>query len=124
MATWAGSRAAGSDELALADALRASLNTLPVVALLAGLAIGLFGLAPRLTTAVPLAVAVGGFVLYLLGPALEWPGWVLDLSPFTHLAMVPAQPWAWTAAVVMSSIGVALAVAGALGFRRRDIGTA
>ena len=122
-AIWAGARAAGSDELALADALRASLNTLPVVALLAGLAVGLFGLAPRLTTAIPLAVAVGGFVLYLLGPALEWPGWVLDLSSFTHLAMVPAQPWAWTAAVVMSSIGVALAVAGALGFRRRDIRT-
>jgi ABC-2 type transport system permease protein len=123
VAMWAGSRGTGSDELALGAALRASLNTLPVVALIAGLAVGLFGLAPRLGTAVSLAVAVGGFVLYLLGPALAWPSWVLDLSPFTHLAMVPAEPWAWTAAIVMSGTGVVLAVVGALAFRRRDIRT-
>jgi ABC-2 type transport system permease protein len=124
VATWAGALAAGSDELALVDALAASANTLPVVAVVAGLTIALYGVAPRLTVPVPLAVAVGGFVLYLLGPALKWPGWVLDLSPFTHLAMVPQQSWAVTAAVVMSVAAVALAAVGALAFRRRDLSTA
>ena len=122
VATWAGARVAGSDQLTLANALAASLNTLPVVALVAGLTVGMFGVAPRLTVPVPLSVVVGSFVLYLLGPALKWPDWALNLSPFTHLAMVPQQPWASTAAVVMIGIGIALAAAGAMTFRRRDLG--
>ena len=124
VATWAGALAAGSDELALVDALAASANTLPVVAVVAGLTIALYGVAPRLTVPVPLAVAVGGFVLYLLGPALKWPGWVLDLSPFTHLAMVPQQSWAVTAAVVMAAAALALAAAGASPSGVRDLSTA
>ncbi|MGB8382336.1 MAG: hypothetical protein WCG47_14035, partial [Dermatophilaceae bacterium] len=105
VATWAGARVAGSDELTLANALGASLNTLPVVALVAGLTVGTFGVAPRLTVPVPLAVSVVSFVLYMLGPALKWPDWALNLSPFTHLAMVPQQAWASTAALVMIGIG-------------------
>ncbi len=122
-AMWAGARAAGSTNLSLSDTLAASLNTLPVVVLMTGLAVGMYGLVPRLTVSVPTTVALVGFVLYLLGPALEWPQWALDLSPFTHLAMVPAESWAATAAVVMSGLGVALAAGGALAFRRRDVGT-
>lgn len=122
-AMWAGALAAGSDDLGLANALEANLNALPVVALVAGLTVGIYGVAPRLTVAVPLALVVGSFVLYLLGPALKWPDWALDISPFTHLAMVPQQAWAGTAALVMCGIGVAVAVAGAVAFRRRDLGT-
>jgi ABC-2 type transport system permease protein len=123
VATWGGARAAGSHELDLVDATAASANTLPVVALVAGLTIGLYGVAPRLTVPVPLAVTVGSFVLYLLGPALKWPGWVLDLSPFTHLAMVPQEAWAVTAAAVMSAVAVALTAVGAVAFGRRDLTT-
>lgn len=122
VATWAGARAAGSDELPFGDALGASLNTLPVVVLVAGITIGMFGVAPRLTVPVPLAVVVGTFVLYLLGPALKWPDWALNLSPFTHLAMVPQQGWASTGALVMCGIGLALTAGGSVAFRRRDLG--
>lgn len=122
VAMWAGARVAGSDELSLADSLGASLNTLPVVVLVAGLTVGIYGVAPRLTVPVPLAVSVGGFVLYLLGPALNSPAWALNTSAFTHLALVPQQPWAGTAALVMCGIGVALAAAGSTTFRRRDVG--
>ncbi len=118
---WAGARLAGSSALTLSDTLRSSLNTLPVVALVGGLSVALFGLLPRPTVAVPTTLAPAGFVLYLLGPALEWPPWALDLSPFTHLAMVPAEPWHVTGAVVMTGLAVGLVAVGALGFRVRDI---
>lgn len=121
-ATWAGARIAGSDELRLADALAASANTLSVVVLVGGITVGIYGAAPRLTVPVPLAVVVGTFVLYLLGPALGWPDGVLNLSPFTHLALVPQQAWAGAAAVVMCGIGLALTTVGAVAFRRRDLG--
>jgi ABC-2 type transport system permease protein len=124
VATWAGALVAGSGDLDLANALEASLNTLPVVVLMGGLTVGIYGVVPRLTVSVPLALSVGTFVLYLLGPALKWPDWVLNLSPFTHLAMVPQQTWASTAALVMCGIGVALGAAGAMAFRHRDLGVA
>jgi ABC-2 type transport system permease protein len=123
VATWAGAVLAGSSVLSLSDAVTSSLNTLPVVVLVAGLAVGVYGLAPRLTVPVPLALTLASFVLYLLGPALQWPSWALDVSPFTHLAMVPAEPWATASAVVMCALGLALAAVGALAFRRRDVGT-
>jgi ABC-2 type transport system permease protein len=46
---------------------------------------------------------------------------VLDLSPFTHLALVPAEPWAATSGIVMTGLGVIAATVGLVGFRRRDI---
>lgn len=123
LAMWLGALAAGSQDIALSDTVRALFNTLPVVLFIGGLAVLTFGLLPRLTAAVPVAVTVVGLVLYLLGPALEWPQWVLDLSPFTHLAMVPAVPWAATSGIVMTVLGVLLCAGGALLFRRRDMAT-
>jgi polyether ionophore transport system permease protein len=122
-AIWAGGRAAGSTVLGLGDSVAANLNTLPVVALVGGLAVAAYGVLPRLTVPVPVTAAVAAFVLYLVGPALQWPSWILDLSPFTHLALVPAEPWAVVAGVLMTAIGVALAAAGALAFRIRDVGS-
>jgi Putative exporter of polyketide antibiotics len=66
--------------------MRSVLNALPVVLLVGGLAVLTFGLLPRLTVAVPVTVTVVGYLVTLLGPALLWPDWVLNVSPFTHLA--------------------------------------
>jgi ABC-2 type transport system permease protein len=123
-AIWAGAAAAGSSEITAWDAMRSTLNLLPIVALTAGLAIAAFGVVPRLTAALPVAVIVVGFVLSMLGPALDWPQWALDLSPFTHLALVPAEPWAATSGIAMTVIGIVLAIVGFATFQRRDLTTA
>jgi ABC-2 type transport system permease protein len=57
----------------------------------------------------------------LLGPALDWPSWVLNLSPFTHVSLVPADPWAATSGLVMLGLGAALVAIGMAAFHRRDI---
>ncbi|HEX6887986.1 MAG TPA: hypothetical protein VF143_07755, partial [Candidatus Nanopelagicales bacterium] len=111
---------AGAD-LTWWQALRGTMNLLPVVVLVLGIAIGAFGLLPRFTVMLPVAVALTGFVLSLLGPALHWPQGVLDLSPFTHLAQVPAEPWATTPGVLMTGLGLVLAAVGMLAFQRRDV---
>jgi ABC-2 type transport system permease protein len=120
-AMWAGAAAAASAEITWWDAMRSTLNLLPIVVLTAGLALAAFGLVPRLTVALPVAVTVVGFVLSMLGPALDWPQWALNLSPFAHLALVPAEPWAATSGMVMTGIGAVLAVAGLMTFHRRDL---
>jgi ABC-2 type transport system permease protein len=123
-AMWLGGVAAGSAGFTWWDAMRATANFTPLVVLTAGLALAAYGLAPRLTVALPVTLVVLGFVLSMLGPALDWPQWVLDMSPFTHLALVPAEPWAATSGLVMSGVGAALAVIGMAAFHRRDLTTA
>ena len=120
-ALWLGVAASGSDEITLGNALRSVLNTLPVVMLIGGLAVLTFGLLPRLTVAIPMTVTVVGYLVTLLGPALSWPAWVLNVSPFTHLAWVPAVPWAATSGIVMTCLGLLFLGVGLLAFRRRDV---
>jgi ABC-2 type transport system permease protein len=118
---WLGVAASGSGDITWDDAMRSVLNTVPVVVLTGGLAVFAFGLLPRLTVAIPVTVTVVGYLVTLLGPALSWPAWVLNLSPFTHLALVPAVPWAATSGIVMTGLGLVLLGAGFLGFHRRDV---
>jgi ABC-2 type transport system permease protein len=122
-ALWLGAAAVGSSGISWWDAMSSTLNMVPIAVLTGGIAIAAFGLLPRLTVALPVAVTLAGFVLSMLGPALDWPQWVLDLSPFTHLALVPAQPWAATSGLVMTGIGLMLALAGLRAFQRRDLTT-
>ena len=118
---WLGVVASGSDEISWDNAMRAVLNALPVVVLIGGLAVLTFGLLPRLTVAIPVTVTVVGYLVTLLGPALSWPAWVLNLSPFTHLALVPAAPWGATAGIVMMCLALVFLGVGLLAFHRRDI---
>lgn len=103
------------------DAFSAMFNTLPVVAVFAGLAVLLLGVVPRLTVVGSATVAVAAYVLELVGPMLEWPDRVVGLSPFHHLETVPVDPVGWPAAFAMVAIGVALTAAGVAAFQRRDL---
>jgi ABC-2 type transport system permease protein len=47
-------------------------------------------------------------------------GWVLALSPFSHLAPVPAVPADVAAPLVMLAVATAFALAGTLAFAQRD----
>jgi ABC-2 type transport system permease protein len=98
-----------------------ALNLGPVVVLVIGVGAAAFGLVPRLTVVLPATLTGVSYVLTLLGPALDWPSWVLNLSPFTHVSLVPADPWAATSGLVMLAIGAALVAIGMTAFQRRDI---
>jgi ABC-2 type transport system permease protein len=67
------------------------------------------------------AFTVVAYLGAVLGAALSWPSWVLDVFAFTHLAWVPADPWAATSGSVMAATGIAMAVLGFVLFRRRDV---
>ena len=44
-----------------------------------------------------------------------------QVSPFAHLARVPAEQPNWGAAAVMTGIGVLLGLAGVVAYRHRDL---
>jgi ABC-2 type transport system permease protein len=65
-----------------------------------------------------LGVAV---LLVFFGDTLQWPQWVLDLSPFTHSPRLPGSAVSATPLVWLCALALALGAAGLIGLRRRDI---
>lgn len=98
----------------------AALVQLPATWVLAGVALALFGLVPRLTTAV-WAVLVAYLLIGQLGPVLQLDQWVLNLSPFTHVPSLPVADLTWVPLLWLTAVAGALTSAGIVGARRRDI---
>jgi ABC-2 type transport system permease protein len=101
--------------------LVAALVQVPAAWVLAAVAIALFGLLPSFSVGAWAALVVC-LLLGQLGPALRLPQWAMDISPFTHVPKLPGgqltgAPIGWLLVAC-----VVLAVAGLIGFRRRDIG--
>ena len=82
----------GGADLTLGQSVAAIANVASVLLLFVGLAVLLHGVAPRLALPVTAGLAVVAYFLEFLGPAADLPAWVVSLSPFHHLATVPAQP--------------------------------
>jgi ABC-2 type transport system permease protein len=120
LATWAGATAVGAG-LGPGPALAGALNVLPVAALCLGAAVLALGWLPRAVALVGVLPAVGGFLLQVLADSTGAPRWVHDLSPFAHLARVPAVEPDWGGAAVMLAVALALGTVGAVGYRRRDL---
>ena len=98
----------------------ATTSLLPAVLLLAALALLLYGALPRAASLAWLALLVC-VVVMMFGDALQLPDWLRDLSPFEHLALVPAVPVDWAAALVVLGVAAVLAAVGQVAFRHRDI---
>jgi ABC-2 type transport system permease protein len=107
--------------ISFVDGLLAGLNVVPVALLVLGIGIGLFGLLPRVAVPLTYGLVVGAFALDFVGGLLDLPGWVLDLSPFRHLASVPAVDIDLGAALVMLLVALVAAAIGVAAFRRRDL---
>ena len=54
-------------------------------------------------------------------PGWSLPGWVQDLSPFHHLALVPAEDFRWAPFLTLSLVAAALPAVGLALFTRRDV---
>jgi len=102
--------------------LGACLVQLPAIWVIGGLAVLLYGVLPRAATA---AWGVAGAVLLIgwVGPALNAPQAVLNLSPFGHLPKLPGGQMEWTPVLILLGLSVVLVGAGLAGLRRRDMTT-
>ncbi|MGA5388615.1 ABC transporter permease [Streptomyces pseudogriseolus] len=102
--------------------LGACLVQVPAVWVIGGVAVLLYGLAPGAAMG---AWGVAGAVLLIgwVGPALDVPRAVLDLSPFGHLPKLPGGEMTWAPVLVLTALAVALVAAGLAGLRRRDLST-
>jgi ABC-2 type transport system permease protein len=120
LATWAGTAWVGAG-LGVGDALWGALSVVPVALLCLGAALAALGWAPSAVLGLGVLPAAGGYLLLVFADSFRWPEWVRDLSPFAHLAAVPAEPMDVGGAVGMLAVAVLLAVVGLAGYARRDL---
>ncbi len=107
------------DPGAVGALLAGTLQQVAPVLVLAGIAWLLFGLVPRRATLTWLVLGLGAVVL-LFGEVLRLPAWLQWLSPFDHLALVPAEPFRLAPLLVLLALAAALAAGGLAAFVRRD----
>ncbi|PGH45396.1 polyketide antibiotic transporter [Micromonospora sp. WMMA1996] len=120
VATWAGTTTVDAG-LPLTAALAGTVNVLPVVLLGVGAATLAVGLAPRAVATIGMLPTAGGFLLTATADSVHAPAWVGSLSPYAHLAAVPATAPNWAAAGVMVTGAVAVVSAGSWAYARRDL---
>lgn len=98
----------------------ASLAYVPALLVIVGLGAALTGWFPR-ASVLTWALVAASMIIGMFGPVLGLPDWVYELSPFEHVAMVPAEPWTVAPLIVLSVIAAALAAAGFAGIVSRDV---
>jgi ABC-2 type transport system permease protein len=107
---------------ALGHLLPSALATIPPVWVCVGLALAIFGSAPKIVyvawALLALFVVVGEF-----GPLFNLPQPVIDVSPFVHAVVLPGSSIVALPLVVLLAIAAALMVLAQTMFRRRDIPT-
>ena len=117
---WAGAASAGAD-VSFWRLLEAGANCLPVSLLFLGLGALAFAVVPRAASGIAYGLVSVAFLWQLFGALLGAPQWLLDLSPFEHVGLVPAQSFRAGSALVMLAIAAAAAMAAVWAFARRDL---
>ena len=117
---WAGVTTAGGG-LTLTAALAGAFNIAPIVLLCLGAALLAAGCTPAAVIHIGSLPATGGFLLKVVADSTGAPDWVSALSPFAHLHAVPLAGVDWPSTGAMTALATLLAVAGAVGYQRRDL---
>jgi ABC-2 type transport system permease protein len=117
---WAGAATQGAG-VSLSSMLGAGANCLPVALLFLGLGALAFALAPRASTAVAYGLVGVTFAWELFGALLDVPAWLLALSPFHDVGLVPGESFKPAAAAIMLALAALAAIAAVGVFERRDL---
>jgi ABC-2 type transport system permease protein len=117
---WAGAVSQGVS-LSLITMLEAAVNCLPAAVLFLGLAALAYAAVPRAAGAIAYGLVVIAYLWQLFGALLGAPTWLVQATPFAHVAAVPAVAFRVGAALVMVAIGLVAALAALAAFARRDL---
>jgi len=118
--TWAGAASQGLS-ISLPRMLEAGANCLPAALLFLGIAALAYATVPRASAGIAYGLVTVAFLWQLVGSLLGVPKWLVEVTPFEHVGLVPAQPFRGGAAAIMVGIGLLAAVAAFGAFSRRDL---
>jgi len=117
---WAGAASQGVG-IGLPQMLEAGANCLPVSLLFLGLAALAYATIPRASAGIAYGLVTLAFLWQLVGSLLGVPKWLVEVTPFAHVGLVPTQAFRGDAAAIMVAIGLLAATAALAAFRRRDL---
>jgi polyether ionophore transport system permease protein len=117
---WAGARSQGVS-VSLATMIGAGANCLPPAVLFLGLAALAYAAVPRAAAGIAYGLVAVAFLWQLFGALLGVPKWLVDVTPFAHVGLVPAQSFDAAGAAVMVALGVVVALGALWLFERRDL---
>ena len=100
--------------------LQAALNYLPAIWVMLGLTALLIGVFPRFTSLSYGYLGISFFIIYI-GTVAGFPEWTQKLSPFGIVPQAPIEAQTWTPLFALCGIAILLGIAGAIGYRRRDL---
>jgi ABC-2 type transport system permease protein len=118
--SWVGAASQGVS-ISLPRMLEAGANCLPVAILFLGIAALAYALAPRASAGIAYGLAIVAFLWQLFGSLLGAPRWLVDLTPFQHVGLVPAQAFQPVSAAIMIALGIGACAAAVIVFERRDL---
>jgi len=101
--------------------LEAGANCLPVALLFLGIAALAYAVVPRASAGIAYGLVTVAFLWNLSGSLLGAPKWLVELTPFAHVGLVPAQPFRAPAAVIMLALAGLTSVSALWAFARRDL---
>jgi len=99
----------------------AAIVYLPAILVMAGIAMALYGLVPKLTF-VSWGALLGIIVIELLGEIFQVSQSIQNISPFTHVPKVLVSEFSATPLILLVAVALALIITGLIGFQRRSIG--
>lgn len=117
---WVGAESGGAG-IPLGKMIEAGANCLPVALLFGGLAALAYAIVPRASSAIAYVLLTVGFLWDLVGSLLAAPKWLIELTPFRHIGLVPAQSFRAGDAAVMLAIAAACGLVAIWIFARRDL---
>jgi ABC-2 type transport system permease protein len=118
--TWVGVISSGAS-IPLVKLLEAGANGLPVALLFLGVGALAFAILPRASAGIAYGLVTVTFLWQLVGSLLGAPRWLVEVTPFAHVGLLPAAPFRAGAAAVMLALALATALAALWAFRRRDL---
>ena len=118
--TWLGVESGGAS-IPLPKLIEAGANCLPAALLFLGLAALAFAIVPRASAGIAYGLVALAFLWDLVGSLLGGPSWLVKLTPFARVGLVPAQAFQTTDALAMLAIGAAAGLLALWAFRRRDL---
>lgn len=112
---------AGQSWSKLDDILVAGLVYLPAIAVCLSLIVACFGLLPRLVVALSWSMFVILIAISQLGALLKFPDYIMNISPFSHIPLLPSEVIEPMPLLTLVGISVVLFVLGVIAFVKRDI---
>ncbi len=118
--TWVGAASQGIG-VSLPRMLEAGANCLPVALLFLGIAALAYATVPRASAGIAYGLVTVAFLWQLVGSLLGVPKWLVELTPFAHVGLVPAESFDLTGAIAMLAVALGCALAAVWAFSRRDL---